>query len=215
LYVQEKMSGSNGIKEVAAMWKKASAKEKEKYEEMAAEEKERKEKERDLYETATGAKPRRPIGPYKFFLMEAAKEGRFGDKNPIREGPKEWKKLSESEKERYQRVAHKQKLAYMFKMMEYKKILKSGTARPLSAQNCFMKEIAGKAPASTKTQGGYFDWAYKQWAKLSESEKKKYHQMAEKSRKETDKENEANEERIYDHPKKATYSLYDVCPPKL
>jgi len=203
LFVQDKANKNVGFKEVGAMWQKASAKEKEKYEEMAEAEKEKKEKERELYETATGAKPRKPHGAYKFFIMEAAKEGRFGDKNPIREGPKEWKKLSESEKERYQRIAHKSKLAYAFKMMEYKKILKSGTKRPLSAYNCFIKEAAPKAPASAnKTQGGLFQHLTKQWAKLNESEKKKNHAMAEKSKKEAEKENEANEGRIYDVPKR-------------
>jgi len=165
--------------------------------------KKKKDKERELYEIATGAKPRKPMGAYKFFLMEGAKEGRFGDKNPIREGPKEWKKLSESEKENYKRIAHKSQLAYAFKMMEYKKILKSGTKRPLSAYNCFIKETASKAPASAnKTQGGLFQHMTKQWSKLTESEKKKYHAMAEKSKKEAEKENEANEGRIYDVPKR-------------
>jgi len=137
------------------------------------------------------------------FLMEAAKEGRFGDKNPIREGPKEWKKLSDTDKERYQRIAHKSKLAYAFKMMEYKKILKSGTKRPLSAYNCFIKDTASKAPENAnKTPGGLFKHLTKQWAKLNESDKKKYHAMAEKSRKEAEKENEANEGRIYDVPRR-------------
>ena len=98
------------FKDVAEVWKKLKQPVKDKYYQYAEELNEEKAKHRDMYELAYGLKPRRPLGAYKFFLMEAAKEGKLG-RNPIMEGPKEWRKLSEEEKEKYQKMTQKRKVS--------------------------------------------------------------------------------------------------------
>jgi len=193
---------TSSIQECAAAWKKAKQSVKDKFIKYAEELKEDKEKARDIIELATGVKPRRPLGAFNFWLMEAAKEGKLEGKNPFSDGRKMWNKLSEKEKEKYQKVSHRSKLAYMYKLMEYKATVKKTAVRAKSALNFFMADMKGKVPSDKIGKGGYFDYVYKRWNKMEEAAKKKYIKQAEESKKEAEKAREIASQRVFDKPKR-------------
>jgi len=197
------------FKDISEKWKHTKAATKEKYIQYAEDEREEREKKRNLYEIAYGIKPSRPLGAFKFFLMESAKEKKFEGKNPLVEGHKLWKKLSKEQKDRYERMAQKERLAYMVKKIEYEaSIKKTSTYRPLSALNHFMQEM--KDSKSDYGTEGYFNFCYKKWNKMDEAAKKKYHKMAEDGKAESAKINEELKSRVHDHPKRPgnTYNIY-------
>jgi len=192
------------FKEHASNWKKLKESAKEKYVNWAEEIKEDRDKHKHWVELATGVKPKKPLGAYKFFLMEAAKDGKFEGKNPLSEGAKLWKKMNASDKEKYVRMAQKEKLAYVYKTLEFKiatKKINTGT-KAKSAYNFFVSDQAGKAPSDLK-KGGYLDYCIKKWNKLDDAGKRKYVKLAEDSKKEADKMKEEVKSRIFAPPKRA------------
>jgi hypothetical protein len=198
------------FKGVAAKWKKAKESVKDKYAQFAAEEKEEREKKRDLYEIAFGVKPRKPHGAYKFFLMDMAKQGKLGSQ-PLAEGIKLWKKVSDDDKEKYERLACRDKLAYLVKKMEYEtSIKKTSVSKGMSPFNMFLSEMKGKFDTKDMGKGGFFDLAYKKWKKLDESTKKKYIKKSDEDKAEASKLQEESKARVHDYPKRPanTYNLY-------
>lgn len=198
------------FKNVAELWKKQKQSVKEKYYQYAEEFNGERAKHRDIYEISFGLKPRRPLGAYKFFMMEAAKEGKLG-KNPIREGPKAWKKLSDEEKEKYQRMAQKEKLIYFVKKREYEsQIKKTSSTRPKSALNLFIADLKDKVDSKDIGPNGFFEYCFKKWNKMEESAKRKYYHKAEQQKAESEKLKEEFSARVYDIPKKPsnTYNIY-------
>jgi hypothetical protein len=196
--------------DVSNLWKKTKQSVKDKYVQYADELNKERANQRDLYEISFGVKPRRPLGAYKFFLMEAAKEGKLG-KNPIREGPKVWKKLSEEEKEKYQRIAQKEKIVYMVKKMEYESAVKKSTpsTRPQSAFNIFTADMKDKEHPDLG-KGGFFEYCYKKWNKLDEAAKKKFYDKAEATKVKAEKVKEEISGRVYNMPKRPgnSYSIF-------
>ena len=75
-----------GFKDCSKLWKKASEKEKKKYAKYAEELNEERKKMREYFEISKGIKPKRPMGAFKIFLQEMAKEGKFNGKNAFKEG---------------------------------------------------------------------------------------------------------------------------------
>jgi len=175
------------IKLAAEAWAKAKTAVKDKYAEYAEVAKEEQVKQRDIYEIAFGVKPRRPIGAYKFFMMDMAKKGKFsGGKNPMSESKKLWEKCPEKEKEQYERMAKKQTLAYMIKKLEYNSIQRKHTPRAKSAFNFFMQDKANK-PKNKDYGSNVLTYFYDKWNNADESEKRKYQKLAEKDKVEAEK----------------------------
>jgi len=112
--------------------------------------------------------------------MEAAKDGKFEGKNPFRDGKAMFDKLSKDEKERYKRIAHREKIAYLYKKMEYNAILKKEHTHPKSAFNFFVMENKNKTKEYPK--GGLFQYCYKKWHKMDASARSKYVEKAEKDK---------------------------------
>lgn len=182
------------------MWRKQKQNIKDKYAEYAEEVREEREKQRDMYEIALGVKPRRPLGAYKFFLIEAANQGKLG-RNPIIEGPKVWKKLSDEEKERYQRIAHKEKLVYILKKMEYDaQVKKTSSTRPMSAFNHYVADMKDKVTG--EDAANFFEYCYKKWTKSDDAIKRKYHQKAAQSKQESETLKEEMRSRVNNAPKR-------------
>lgn len=191
------------FKGAAEAWNKAKDSVKSKYQEYADQANEERKKQRDTYEIAFGVKPRRPLGAYKFFMMEAAKEGKFGGKNPISEGPKLWKKLNDDDKEKYQRMAMKEKLAYAVKKLEYDQMTrKTSTTRPLTAFQIYLSDNKGKVDAKEFGKQGFLNYMHKKWQKLDEGTRKKYSKKADDSKARAEKDNETLAARVHDMPKR-------------
>ncbi len=196
--------------EVAKKWKNCKQSVKDKYSRYAEEEKEEREKNRDLYEIAHGIKPRRPLGAYKFFLMEAVKEKKIPEGQSVfKQGAIMWKKLNDEQRDRYERIAQREKLAYAIKKMEYNtSIKKQSSTRPLTALNIFMQEMKDSKESYGKE--GYFNFCYKKWNKMDEDARAKYYEKAEQSKKESNKMNESINQRVHIPPKKplTSYNLF-------
>lgn len=217
LFVRDQMAAARekgdsiSMKECAEKWNKAKNSVKEKYHQYAEEDKEERMKNRDMYEIAFGLKPRKPHGAFKFFLMQAAKEGKLDKGNPLVEGHKLWKKLNEEQKEVYQRMAQKDKLAYLVKKMEYDAtVRKTSSVRPMSAVNCFMADMKDRVSPSEYGKDGFFNYCYKKWRKLDDSLKRKYYQKAEASKQEAKEIREELKARVYDMPKRpgSSYNIF-------
>jgi hypothetical protein len=203
---KEKGTTTN-LKEISEKWKKAKDTVKEKYAEYAYEDKEERAKQRDLYEIAFNIKPRRPLGPFKFFLMEMAKLGKLAG-NPLVEGHKLWKKISDEDREKYEKIAQRDKLAYIVKKIEYDlEVKKSSTYKAMSPFNIFCQEFKGKLKDGKyegKDVGGvnFFHFAFKQWQKLDATTKRKYVKKSDEDKVEAAKMKEEFKARVYEAPKK-------------
>ena len=193
------------LAEVAAMWKKTSSSEKEKYQKYAEEINEERQKLQDIYEIINGVKPKKPAGAFRVFLQERAKEKAFKNLN---EGKELWDKLSKEEKDEYLKKAHKCKLAYKYKNMIYKKkIRKMLPKKPANAFAQFIKEKKGQKIPAGKTPGEYWK---DDWDKLSEAKKEKYEEKAHKEKERYEKKMEEFKNYVFDIPKRPlnAFSLY-------
>jgi hypothetical protein len=185
------------LKECAEAWKNTKQSIKEKYEAYANEVKEEREKNRDLYELAFGVKPKKPLGPYNFYLMELAKEGKF---TGMKDSAKLWHNLSAEEKEKYQKVAKKAQLAYMVKKAEYNSSVRKSYSKAKSAFNFFVADQ--KNYPDDLPQGGFFEWCYNKWKKADDDVKRKYQKMADSAAKDHSSNREELDSKIFDMPKK-------------
>ena len=197
------------MKQCGEMWQSTKQSVKDKYNEFAEKEKEERMKHRDLYEVAFGIKPKRPLGPYNFFLMEKAKEGKFhGSTNIFKEASKIWKTLKIEEKERYKKIAKKAQLAYFIKMMEFKSANRK--PKPKSAFNFFVSDMKDKVKDVELPQGGMFSYCFQMWKKTDEATKKKYHKMAAEEKEITREEREQAKGKVHKKPKRpgSAYNVY-------
>jgi hypothetical protein len=186
------------VKECAAGWKNVKQSVKEEYESYAEEIKEERSRNRDLYEIAFGVKPKRPRGPYNFFLMDLAKEGKF---TGFKEASKIWNNKSDKDKEKYLKAAKKAQLAYMIKKAEFKSTARKAYSKPKSAFNLFIADMSGKTDDKTEDDS-FFNYCYNKWKIAEESVKRKYKKKAEELAQQHDERKEELKSRVFDMPKR-------------
>lgn len=193
------------IVDCAELWKKEKPAIKEKYMIYADEIREERERMRDLYEITFGIKPKRPLGAYKFFMMEQAKEGMFNGKNAFKEASKLWAALSMDKKERYQKIAKKRQLAYVIKKADYLSSVRKSVGKSPTPFNLFVNEIKDKQKENSSSEK-MFDICSEKWEKLDREAKKKYYDLAKEGREKIKEEYEESR----DAPKRplAPYSVY-------
>jgi hypothetical protein len=194
------------LKDCAANWKNLKQSTKDKYDAYAEEVREEREKNRNLYEVAFGIKPKRPRGPYNFYLMDLAKQGKF---TGFKGASKSWSNLPEDQKEKYQRTAKKAALAYMIKKAEYKSTVRKAYSKPKSAFNLFVSDMSGKN-TDMKDDDTFFNYCYNKWKKADENLKKKYQKKADELAAEHAERREELDSRVFDMPKRPSsgYNLY-------
>jgi hypothetical protein len=194
------------LKECAANWKNVKQSIKEKYEVYAEEVKEERAKNRDLYEIAFGVKPKRPRGPYNFFLMDLAKEGKFSG---FKEAGKVWSNTSDEDREKYLKAAKKAQLAYTLKKAEYKSSIRKIYSKPKSAFNLFVADMKGKSDDMAQDDT-FFNYCYNKWKKCDEGLKKKFQKKADELSASHAERKEELDSRIFDMPKRprSGYTLY-------
>ena len=196
------------FKDISKLWKGLSFEKKKKYEELANIINKERKRIREIYEMVNGIKPKRPMGAYKIFLSEIAKEGKLKKKNPLTEGKKLWNELSEEEKEDYLKKSKRIKLTYEYKKMLYKqKVKESRPKKPFSAYTSFCRDMRHKK----KPDGvSFLEYCSDKWKKLSKDEREKYETKAEKSKEVYEKQLKIFEARIFDQPKKpkSSYQFY-------
>lgn len=185
------------VKDIAPAWKTLPKNEKKSYERYAQELNEEKEKLRDIYEIVHGVKPKRPAGAFRIFLQEKAKNNEI---KTLSDGHNLWKNLSEDEKEEYLTKSHRCQLAYKYKKMIYnKKIKKLVPKKPGGALYQFLKEKKGQKPPNGENWLKYYRTAF---SNLSNEQKKKYEEKAEKAMEKYEKKMAQFQDRIFDMPKK-------------
>ena len=204
---KEKHKEPPSLKEIAPAWKKLSKNDKKSYEKYAQELNEEKEKLQDIYEIVHGVKPKKPAGAFRIFLQEKAKNNEI---KSLSDGHNLWKHLSEDEKEEYLTKSHRCQLAYKYKKMIYnKKIKKLVPRKPKGAMYQFLKEKKGQKPANGENWLKYWRTVF---SNLSEDQKKKYEEKADKAKDKYEKQMAQFQGKIFDMPKKPVsgFSLY-VC----
>ena len=194
---KEKHKEPPALKEIAPAWKKLSKNEKKSFEKYAQELNEEKEKLRDIYDIVHGVKPKKPAGAFRIFLQEKAKNNEI---KTLKEGQEMWKKLSEDQKEEYLTKSHRCLLAYRYKKMLYnKKIKKMLPKKPTGPFQQFLKEKKGQKPANGESWFTYWKTVFDG---LSEAQKKKYVEKAEKVKEKYDKQMLQFQDKVFDMPKK-------------
>ena len=204
---KEKHKDPPSLKEIAPAWKRLPKNEKKTYEKYAQELNEEKEKLKDIYEIVHGVKPKQPAGAFRIFLQEKAKNNEI---KSLSDGHNLWKNLSEDEKEEYLTKSHRCQLAYKYKKMIYnKKIKKLVPKKPKGALYQFLKEKKGQKPANGENWLKYWRTVF---SNLSNEQKKKYEDKAEKAIEKYEKQMAQFQDKIFDMPKKpiSGFSLY-VC----
>ena len=202
---KEKHKEPPALKEIAPAWKKLSKNEKKSFEKYAQELNEEKEKLRDIYDIVHGVKPKKPAGAFRIFLQEKAKNNEI---KTLKEGQELWKKLSEDQKEEYLTKSHKCLLAYRYKKMIYnKKIKKMLPKKPTGPFQQFLKEKKGQKPANGESWFIYWKTVFDG---LSEAQKKKYVEKAEKDKERYDRQMSKFQDKVFDMPKKphSGFNLY-------
>ena len=202
---KEKHKEPPSLKEIAPAWKKLSKTEKKSYEKYAQEMNDEKEKLKDIYDIVHGIKPKKPAGAFRIFLQEKAKNNEI---KSLKEGQDMWKKLTEDQKEEYLAKSHRCLLAYKYKKMLYnKKIKKMLPKKPKGPLQQFLKEKKGQKPANGENWLIYWRTVFDG---LSESQKKKYVEKAEKAKEKYDKQMLHFQDKVFDMPKKPLngFSLY-------
>ena len=86
--------------------------------------------------------------------------------------------MKDEEKEKYLKLAKREKLAYEIKKREYKS--KNKKTRTPSAYNLYMSDLKGTAPEKYSEEG-FFNYAYKKWKSLDASKKSKYEKAKRRS----------------------------------
>ena len=193
------------LADIAPAWKKLPNSEKEKYKDLADTINEEREILNDTYELVNGVKPKRPAGAFRCFLQEKAREKVL---HSLKEGKEMWDKLSDDEKEKYLRKAHRCRLAYIYKKMIYaKKIKKMQPKKPANAYGFFLKEKKGKKiPEGEKALVYWRD----EFDHLPKDQMKKYKEKANKAKEQYEKKMEEFKNYIFDMPKRPLngFSLY-------
>ena len=187
-------------------WEKMDKNERKKYEDYANEIISERKKIKNLFEKKNVIKPKKPIGAYRIFLSEKAKEGFFqGKKNIFKEGRILWNKLSKEEKDEYLNKAKKIRLCFIYKKLLYKKNFKNNLPKkPKTAYNFFIASMKGK---KYDKGDNFFNMCKREWEKLSKNEKEKFEIEAEKDRIKYEKKMNKLQYRIYDLPKRAKTSF--------
>jgi hypothetical protein len=182
------------LTELSVMWKKSKDSVKEKYEDYAKELKEEVEKNRDMVELTFNMKPTRPKSAYNFFTKDLYQEGEvkgFGKSKQIAE---KWEKISDEEREKYQRMAKKERLIYIIKKRNYDAVIRKDIGKAPSALNLFMQDHAGEKMTLQDM--------YKAWKGSDAATKKKYQKKATEAKEDFQKKMENFKSRVYEPPKR-------------
>ena len=192
------------LQDIIAGWKALSKIEKVKYEKYAEEINEEKQQMKDIFELTHGIKPKKPIGAFRIFLQEKAKNGEL---KSLKDGRELWEKLTQEQKDEFLAKAHKCHIAYIYKKMIYKQqIKKIMPKKPGTAFSQFLKEKKGQ-----KYDGkNFLVYFRKVYSTLTQEEKAKYEEKAKELYEKYKKKLEKFEDKVFDLPKKARspFSLY-------
>lgn len=182
------------ISQCAGLWKKSKESVKEKYEEYAKELKEEIEKNRDMVELTFNMKPNRPLTALNFYTKDCYQQGDVKGFSKSKHVAEKWEKLSEEEREKYIRMAKKERLIYIIKKRNYDAVIRRDIGKAPSSINLFMQDHAGENMAVQAL--------YQLWKTADAPTKKKYQKMALEAKEEFQKKMENYKNRIYEKPKK-------------
>lgn len=198
------------LAEVADVWRETDEDTKQKYLDYSDIIKEERKNYRGGFETVTGLKPRRPLGAYKIFMVDMARQGKFEDnQNVFAETSRLWEKCSDEEKEKYQKIAHREKLEYMVKKMEFIQGMRRQYGKARTAYNLFTHDMRDKIADMNFKQGEVFEYLYDQWCKCDDQTKQKYEEMAEQEKVDSEKRREELKEQLTS-PHKRTPTPYAI-----
>jgi len=175
---------------------KASEKVREKYEDYAKELKEEFEKNKDMIEITFNLKPTKPKTAYQFFMKELYNSGEVKGFGKAKEVKAKWDKLSEEEKEKYQRMGKRESLIYIVKKRNYDAMIRKDLGKAPSALNLYYADEAKKNDGLTLKE------MYQKWKNADQATKKKYQNKAKDAKEEFQKKVEEFRNRVYDKPKR-------------
>ena len=132
------------IKDCAGLWKKSKDSVKEKYEDYAKELKEEIEKSRDLVELTFNIKPSRPISAFAYFMKEVYQTGEVKGFGKIKQVSEKWEKTSEEDRDKYLRMAKRDRLVYIIKKRNYDAMIRKDMGKAPSPLNLYMADHAGE-----------------------------------------------------------------------
>ena len=132
-----------------------------------------------------------------------AKLKTFSGTNFIKECSASWKKLTEEQKEKYERISKRDRLIYVVKKMEFNNYKRTTFKRAPTAFNFYVGEMREKLTGKDLDNKGAFEYISDKWSKESEATKKKYQKMADNAKKDNEQEKDDYLNRVFEVPKRA------------
>jgi len=117
-------------------------------------------------ELALNLKPSRPRSAYNFFVKDMYESGEVKGFGNVKILGNKWDKLSDDNKEKFLRLAKKERLIYIIKKRNYDQMIRKDKGKAPSAYNLYLQDHAGESKTLTDL--------YKVWKKESAEVKKKY-----------------------------------------
>jgi len=130
-------------------------------------------------ENIAGLRPKRPLGPYRNFLIEMSSLHKFEGKNAFIEGSALWKKISLEQKEKYVKIAKKEKIEYSFRKAEFLHQTRYLYGRARSAFNLFAHDLKKELINKTFSQGEVLNHIHSEWKNASKDTVERYKKLAE------------------------------------
>jgi hypothetical protein len=147
-------------------------------------------------------KPTRPVSAYNYFTKDLYQSGEvkgFGKTKIISE---KWEKLSNEEREKYLRMAQRERLVYIIKKQNYDAYIRKDIGKAPSAVNLYFQDQAGEKLTLQEM--------YKKWKESDNATKKKYQKKATEAKEEFNKKISDVKSRVYEKPKRhlAPYTFF-------
>ena len=157
----------------------------------------------DIYYLCRGIKNKKPIGAFRLFMLDLAKNLKITDKNLAKE---KWNLISQDEKELYIKKNHRLSLAYKYKDLIYKKKIKKikKPKKPGSLWTEYLKSQKGKKIPEGENALKYWSEKFK---KISQDQKDFLQKKIEKQIDDYKKYEEEMKNKIFKYPQKPVYAF--------
>ena len=167
------------FKSAAAEWKKSSEKTRMKYEKYAQKENAEKRKKTTLYEIVNGIKPKKPTGAFRYFYSSIKEAGKLkGEKYPLGAASEMYAKLSDKDRQPFERLHKEDDLLYKLHLNEYKKQMTTRKGQAPSAINLYFADHKGQHETDGLKAGEILVILSNQWKNESDMVKGKYEERS-------------------------------------
>jgi len=139
----------------------------------------KKEKKTTLYEIVNGIKPKKPTGAFRYFYSSIKEAGKLkGEKYPLGAASEMYAKLSDKDRQPFERLHKEDDLLYKLHLNEYKKQMTTRKGQAPSAINLYFADHKGQHETDGLKAGEILVILSNQWKNESDMVKGKYEERS-------------------------------------